>query len=68
MSKKFEESYIIHEVEKCKNDIIYFYENYMTIQGKKPVVTNSTRWILENVGNIQRVWTRKYGYQLKVIK
>jgi hypothetical protein len=50
--------------------LLEFYEKYVVIDGKKPVITDSTKWILENLetGNIQRVWVRGYGYQYKTIR
>lgn len=53
-----------------KISLIEFYEKYWVINGKKPILTDTTRWLLENLekGNIQRVWTRKYGWQYKTIK
>jgi hypothetical protein len=53
-----------------KISLIEFYEKYCLIEGKKPVITDNTRWLLENLekGNIQRVYTRKYGWQYKTIK
>lgn len=29
------------EFKKCKNDAVYFYENYITVNGKKPSPLNS---------------------------
>jgi len=53
-----------------KIPLIEFYEKYCLIEGKKPVIIDNTRWLLENLekGNIQRVYTRKYGWQYKTIK
>ena len=47
-----------------------FYERYCLIDGKKPVITDTTRWLLEHLetGNIQLVYTRKWGWQYKLIK
>lgn len=57
-----------------KISLLEFYEKYFRIidsegNRKKPVITDHTRWLLKNLekGNIQRVWTRKYGYQYKII-
>ena len=53
-----------------KISLIEFYEKYLVINGKKPILTDNSRWLLENLekGNIQRVYTRKYGWQYKTIK
>ena len=53
-----------------KISLIEFYEKYCLIEGKKPAITDNTRWLLENLekDNIQRVYTRKYGWQYTIIK
>lgn len=50
--------------------LLNFYEQYVIIDGKKPIINDITKWLLENLENrnIQRVWTRKHGYQYKTIK
>lgn len=55
--------------------IIDYFEEYCIIidsEGNKrrPILTGSSKWLLENLekDNIQRVWTRKYGWQYKTIK
>ncbi len=46
-----------------KISLLEFYTKYCRVNGKKPIVTDKDRWLLENLesGNIQRVWTRKHG-------
>lgn len=58
-----------------KISLLDFYEKYFVIidnngNRKKPIITDHIRWLLENLekGNIQRVYTRKYGWQYKLIK
>ena len=58
-----------------KISLLEFYEKDCIIidsEGNKrrPILTDSSKWLLENLekGNIQRVWTRKYGWQYKTIK
>lgn len=53
-----------------KISLLEFYEKYLVINGKKPILTDNSRCLLENLekGNIQRVYTRKYGWQYKTIK
>ena len=52
-----------------KISLLEFYTKCMVIKvnGKEPTITDKDKWLLENLesGNIQRVWTRKYGWQYK---
>ena len=52
-----------------KISLLEFYTKYCRINGKKPIVTAYDRWLLENLesGNIQRVFTRKHGWQYKLL-
>ncbi len=36
----------IEEIENCKNDIVYFVENYMKFDGKNIKLTNYQKYIL----------------------
>jgi hypothetical protein len=47
--------------------LLEFYAKYCKVNGKEPTITDKDKWLLENLesGNIQRVWTRKYGWQYK---
>ncbi len=52
-----------------KISLLEFYTKYCRINGKKPIVTAYDKWLLENLesGNIQRVFTRKHGWQYKLL-
>lgn len=39
------------ELEKCKNDPVYFYENYFQVDGRKPELNNSDKIILRGIYN-----------------
>ncbi len=47
-----------------KISLLEFYTKYFKVNGKEPTITDKDKWLLENLerGNIQRVWTRKYGW------
>ena len=49
--------------------LLEFYTKYVKVNGKEPTITDKNKWLLENLesGNIQRVWTRKYGWQYKLL-
>ena len=56
---------------KKEISLIDFYENYVTINGQKPNVTDLDRALLNALesGSIQRVWSRAHGcYVWKEIK
>ena len=50
--------------------LLEFYSNYVKVNGDTPTITDKDKWLLKKLedGNIQRVWTRKYGWQWKEIK
>ncbi len=50
-----------------KISLLEFYTKYVKVNGKKPIITDKDKWLLENLesGNIQIVRTRKYGWQYK---
>jgi len=50
-----------------KISLLEFYAKYCKVNGEEPTITDKDKWLLENLesGNIQRVWTRKYGWQYK---
>ena len=52
-----------------KISLLEFYTKYFKVNGKEPTIADKDKWLLENLerGNIQRVWTRKYGWQYKQI-
>jgi hypothetical protein len=52
-----------------KISLLEFYAKYYEVNGKQPTITDKDKWLLENLesGNIQRVWTRKYGWQYKLL-
>jgi hypothetical protein len=52
-----------------KISLLEFYTKYYTVNGKKPIITDKDKWLIDNLsdGNIQRVWTHKYGWQYKQI-
>jgi hypothetical protein len=52
-----------------KISLLKFYTKYYEVNGKQPTITDKDKWLLENLesGNIQRVWTRKYGWQYKLL-
>ena len=52
-----------------KISLLEFYTKYFKVNSKEPTITDKDKWLLENLesGNIQRVWTRKYGWQYKQI-
>ena len=60
--------------EKHKNGIdislLEFYTKYVKVHSDTPTITDKDKWLLKKLegGNIQRVWTRKYGWQWKEIK
>ena len=47
--------------------LLEFYKNYVIVNGKSPIISDYDKWLLENLdnGRIERVWTRRYGYQYK---
>lgn len=50
--------------------LLDFYNKYVKVNGKTPTLTYKDKLLLKKLedGNIQRVWTRKYGWQWKEIK
>lgn len=46
-----------------------FYENHFLVDGKKPVVDEHTKKLLEALekGELKRVYTRKHGYQWVIV-
>ena len=52
-----------------KISLLEFYTKNFKVNGKEPTIADKDKWLLENLerGNIQRVWTRKYGWQYKQI-
>ena len=50
--------------------LLEFYSKYVKVNGDTPTITDKDKWLLKKLedGNIQRVWTRKYGWQWKELK
>lgn len=48
-NREFNE-YWTEELKKCQNSIEYFYENYVLIDGKKPVIFDKDKISLNNYG------------------
>lgn len=50
--------------------LLEFYAKYCKVNGKEPTITDKDKWLLENLesGNIQKVFTRKHGWQYKLLK
>ncbi len=58
------------ELEKCKNDPVYFYENYFLVDGRKPELNHSDKIILRALHSDNIVLTSsRHGkvYKRKVI-
>lgn len=49
--------------------LLEFYTKYCLVNGNPPTITDKDKWLLENLesGNIQIIWTRKYGWEYKLI-
>lgn len=52
-----------------KISLLDFYTKYCKVNGKEPAIRDMDKWLLGNLesGNMQRVWTRKYGWQYKLL-